>query len=320
LQDFTAEYEPPCLPSYPLETSTHWVMTSSKLVPHPSDIMNLLKRFLVGEENEQTRVTKVTPRKFTMKASVFIGASNCDVKARLYREEGACYALEWQRRNGCSLCFLLFVQQVSQHLSEQRLLDPSRAPTRTNTPQTSFSLDTLSDDGEVGNVAPYLDMAGLKDLPTCQAEAAAGLVQYLRSHSEKAVSAAVSQICENFERVQDLVACQSEAASVHTTILLQQLSQHEEGREKLMGDTLVSQLHFKANSADSSLVRGEYGELLQVLGSGSISGFQKYGQDTKGGSSIHGVDKMSSMWADSSGQEFAGFDDPPPMPSLHRAS
>jgi len=108
---FTTLNVPPAVPSEPfrLETTTLRLNLPAKdMSPHM--IGDSILAFL--NEACTAQILKVRPSKFWVKANVFVEGRPCVVKARAYSEGSNAYAVEFQRRSGCSVLFNCIYNQA----------------------------------------------------------------------------------------------------------------------------------------------------------------------------------------------------------------
>jgi hypothetical protein len=96
-------------PCFALELTT---ITSLKM--SAAQAANSVLHFL--NEAVTSRITKVSWRKFTIKAEIVIDNMNCEVKARVYTQASGNPCVEMQRRNGDTIAFNRFYQCLSQHM------------------------------------------------------------------------------------------------------------------------------------------------------------------------------------------------------------
>lgn len=103
---------PPASPSDPLfqfEATTTFV----KIGPSPAKLANSLLAFFASEATAS--VTKVTPKKCTMKVHIDCQGFVCELKVRLYQHpEG--HAVEFQRRTGEIFVFAAIYNRAADHL------------------------------------------------------------------------------------------------------------------------------------------------------------------------------------------------------------
>lgn len=143
---FVAEYEPP---SISVEIQAFLEPTWLHLTHHsPVAAGNDLLSFLRNEID--AKVSKVSQKKFTLRAEAFVGGLWCSIKVRIY-EDGGGSVMEMQRRSGDSISFFNLYRQVSEHfLGSSALQTVSPSPLRI--PDIPSSLPNQG-------IAPLLDMA-----------------------------------------------------------------------------------------------------------------------------------------------------------------
>mmetsp|Transcript_144064 Transcript_144064/g.461166 ORF Transcript_144064/g.461166 Transcript_144064/m.461166 type:complete len:450 (-) Transcript_144064:116-1465(-) len=273
---FDASMAPPDIPShskfFELEPTTLHLQLNQKFAPSPSHLGNALLDLL--EKEVKASITKVNHKKFAVKANIFMEHQMCSLKARLYKEEGSGnFALEFQKRSGNSLSFQAFFQKATAVFKERSYLDPTREPpTRSGPPMMVVPppLDFDSMDCDFGDfsfddpmIQPLIDMAGFTEMPTCQAEAAAGLADAINDQQTGAKAAEV--LCQEFDKVKQLVDCKLEAAGYQTARLVEALMKHEYATSFLLGEDFVRQMTDKVTSDESKLVRMEFRKAIDIL-------------------------------------------------------
>merc|ERR1719335_1262705 len=103
LERFQPSHVPPAPPAsqhFSLQLTTLFV---ESIAPH--QIGNSLLDFL--DSQVVASISKVRPRKFSLRADVLEVGILCSLKVRVYQVSGAPvrYAIEFQRRSGCALTF-----------------------------------------------------------------------------------------------------------------------------------------------------------------------------------------------------------------------
>jgi len=143
---FVAEYEPPSVSE---EIQAFLEPTRLQLTNHsPIAAGNDLLLFLRNEID--AKVSKVSQKKFTLRAEAFVGGLWCSIKVRIY-EDGGGSIMEIQRRSGDSISFFNLYRQVSEHFHGSSSLQ-TVSPSPLKIPDIpSF----LANQG----IAPLLDMA-----------------------------------------------------------------------------------------------------------------------------------------------------------------
>jgi len=108
---FVAEYAAPALwedVQAVLESTTLQLSESSTVA-----VGNSLLAFFRNEAD--AKITKMSQKKFTIKAEVFVGGIWCCLKVRMYRSEGGTL-VEFQKRSGDSIAFFSLYRQASASL------------------------------------------------------------------------------------------------------------------------------------------------------------------------------------------------------------
>jgi hypothetical protein len=145
----------------------------------PHALMNAMLMFL--REKVASDISKITRKKFAIKADVFVNNMMCTLKARAYREENSIVALEIQRRSGDIMTFSGVYQQIAKYLqAEQNFVIISGSPEAAKAPSMqapALPPDIAAPEGQdaIADMQPLLDMAAMTYSPTLQAEAAAAI-------------------------------------------------------------------------------------------------------------------------------------------------
>jgi len=115
LERFAAGSSPPSLPSVPgfqLEPTTFHTAGAA------SEVGNLLLEFLL---ERRAAITKVSGKKFAIKADLEGDAGACTVKVRLYHQGGDRYAIQFQRRNGHATALHLVFRKAAEYLRQRNV-------------------------------------------------------------------------------------------------------------------------------------------------------------------------------------------------------
>lgn len=178
-QEFSEGDAAPSLPADPffkLEATTVFVAGNSSAAAIGNAVLEFLGTQVVAS------VTKVNRKKCCVKADVFVDGSMCTMKARVYSQPGARFAIEFQRRCGNALVFkavyrlaVEFMQRVCAGLPDPNRDASGPVPVFSPVPPSVKGI------GEVkGDVSPLLDLAGMVEVPPLQAEAAIALAAIAR--------------------------------------------------------------------------------------------------------------------------------------------
>jgi len=229
-------------PHVPDDASFHFEATTLFLPsggPTPSEAGNRLLDFLGGEV--AALVTKVNPKKFTIKAEALCQGRACDIKVRGYQQASGC-AFEFQRQSGDTVSFNNLFRQASQYLLDPPRAAPSEADASAGglagevTPGSPRALEIApppnSSEGSAdtttgiqNSLTPLLDMVDrAEDGAALQVEAAAGLAAAARDPE------AVAQFCTRRACTAVRKILQSDCFGVTCpgALLLLRLSQHPE--------------------------------------------------------------------------------------------
>lgn len=168
-EKFTNAHHPPNLPSdnfFKLHKTTFHVTNTT-----PFQLGNHLLKFFSGESHSpvSSSIIKVNHKKFSIKADDFIGSWKCTLKVRVYQEECAKYAIEFQRRSGDCVAFNKVYQQAAKFF---QLHFATKVDFAEGTPE-EFPKKQFKN--EIQHLPPLIDMAGRVDQPSLQAEAAMAL-------------------------------------------------------------------------------------------------------------------------------------------------
>jgi len=127
LQRFTHGDAPPCTPldgSFELEPTTVHIALGA--LAAPAELGNQLMSVI---SSAGAQITKVSPRKFSIKALVGSGGAlgACTLKVRVYQKpEAGVFAVEFQRRRGSSLAFHQIFEQLADRLERSGHGDDDR--------------------------------------------------------------------------------------------------------------------------------------------------------------------------------------------------
>jgi hypothetical protein len=165
-QQFVDGFLAPLAPADPFFT-----FATTTLVVHcdrPSALMNSLLTFLATQV--VSSISKVSERKLSLKADVFIHNVMCSLKARSYQQEPGVIALEIQKRSGDSLTFAGVYNAASRYLQANNFVIIRGMPEDSGgylaPPPLARGRVDLQD------YSPLLDMARQSSMPDLQVEAA----------------------------------------------------------------------------------------------------------------------------------------------------
>jgi len=174
---FTEVDAPPPMPPSPLFR----LATTSFCIERDNSggfyIGDLLLEFL--DKKVVSTILKINRRKYTIKAHVFLDHIMCTLKIRVYEHAShETYIVEFQQRSGDNIVFghafgegkkYVLTHFASASAEEAPKVDfgPRKAP-QNLPPASAEGMQSLA-------VTPLLDMIGLDDNPSCQAEAAVAL-------------------------------------------------------------------------------------------------------------------------------------------------
>mmetsp|Transcript_71309 Transcript_71309/g.159655 ORF Transcript_71309/g.159655 Transcript_71309/m.159655 type:complete len:426 (-) Transcript_71309:8-1285(-) len=264
-ETFTEADTPPDAPTDPffkLEVTTVRI-TSRTPWEIGNDMLDFFKTRVVAS------ITKVNRQKFTVKADVFVEASVCALKARAYQEEHGTYAVEFQRRSGDAVTFNRVFQQASKFLSPRFI--PVKLTEKRYTPE-AYAEEASSEFGgeellrssaaeSQGELRPLLDMAGLLDLPSLQAECAAALADMAQD------TRVACRLCtrHTFEDIKKLLQADCTEVAYPTARVLLYLAQCSEAVSCFSDRGLLSMMLDKVRSkGTSSLVRQQLAQALNA--------------------------------------------------------
>lgn len=174
---FTEADAPPLMPRDPLfrlQTTTFHVLPGNSGGSYIGDV---LLEFL--DKKVVSTIVKINRRKYTIKAHVFLDHIMCTLKIRTYEQaSGGTYAVEFQKRSGDSVVFSHAFCEGKKHvLMHFASASAEEAPKADFVPHVvPQNLPQVSAEGMQSLAAtPLLDMIGLVDNPSCQAEAVGAL-------------------------------------------------------------------------------------------------------------------------------------------------
>lgn len=252
---FTEAHCPPDTPNDPFFKLEVTTLTLSSRTPWEigNDLLDFLKTRVVSS------ITKVNRHKFTVKADVFVEASMCALKARIYHGEHATYVVEFQRRSGDAVTFNRVFQQATDFMSPRFV--PVKATFEANPNLDCQEMLRLPMTETKGELAPLLDMAGLLDLPTLQAECAAALAEMAQD------ARMASRLCtrRTFEEFKKLLQADQTDVAYPTARMLLFLAQCPEAVPCFTDRGLLSMMLDKVQStATSALVQRQLAQALNA--------------------------------------------------------
>ncbi|CAK9049459.1 unnamed protein product [Durusdinium trenchii] len=211
-REFTESDVPPKKPMDPywqFEVTTAYVQTAT-----PWTLGNHLLNFLMQDlASPNIKVGK--PGKFAIKADAFVGSVKCTLKIRVYSEENEKYAVEFQRRMGCSVAFNRAFSEAVKFLRSFFTVQSTHEAMPNFSPPVCES--PTSSDAEI---MPLLDMASLGTFPSLQAESAAALADMAKDPA-----AATLLLKEDvFKEIQNLLQSNNAEVAFPTSRLLSSLA------------------------------------------------------------------------------------------------
>jgi len=261
---FPEMQRPPPLPTDPffsLEEANTLRLTLSRKF-EPSKIGNDLLDFL--ENSVSAAILKVRPMKFAVKANVFVDNRMCTVKARVYHTGGSEYALEMQRRSGDGVAFDVAFKKAAKYFDERLYFGSTPPAAVAAAAAAAAPVKPPAAPLDIGDSQPMLDMAGMEELPSMQAEAAAALADFVVAQP----SAAAAALCcrEAFDRIRRLLQCDKQDVVYPTAQLLSQLAKMSEAGPFITEDTFSQLIVEKVCSKESSLlVKTEFTKVVNTI-------------------------------------------------------
>mmetsp|Transcript_26321 Transcript_26321/g.55896 ORF Transcript_26321/g.55896 Transcript_26321/m.55896 type:complete len:443 (-) Transcript_26321:149-1477(-) len=255
LERFEEGDVPPTAPSDELFEFEVTTLYASCEAPH--DIGNHLLDFL--DTQMVSSVSKVRRKKYAIKADAFVGTVMCTLKVRVYGQERGEYAIEFQRRSGDCLTFNSAYQRAGSYLAERVTVSnaPKAACQVSPAPLSSIVEGGLLEEAEI---SPLLDMAGLVDLPSLQAESVTVLERL--AQDEKAAGRLLCT-AHAFEAIKKLLQTDQNDVAYPTARMLTLLSQCDEAVPRFADHELLSTIVGKVRSeAVSALVQQELAAVL----------------------------------------------------------
>mmetsp|Transcript_75814 Transcript_75814/g.214350 ORF Transcript_75814/g.214350 Transcript_75814/m.214350 type:complete len:396 (+) Transcript_75814:87-1274(+) len=253
-EQFTESHHPPNLPTdnfFKLQTTTIHLATTA-----PFQLGNRLLEFFGGESAlaVKSSIVKVRHEKFAIKADVFHGGFKCTVKARVYQEECAKYAIELQKRSGDCVAFNKTYQSAARYLESHFPADETNVVSEL----PRLEVEGLpQQEGENGTQSfrPFLDMADLDDQPALQAEAAVALAG--AAMQDHLVASLYTD--EVLETLKKLLNADCIDICYPGACMLSSLARHPEAVPRVQqNEALVQIIHKKMESqATSALVQNE---------------------------------------------------------------
>jgi len=258
---FPDTQRPPPLPTdqfFALEEATTLRLSLSPKF-QPCKIGNDLLEFL--DASVAAAILKVNPIKFTVKANVFIESRMCTIKARVYHTGDSEYALEIQRRSGDAVVFGTIFQKVAQYFDE-RFDFGSTSPIAVIASVATAKPTVPQPD--VQEMQPMLDMAGMEEFPSLQAEAAATLAEIVALQPSMA---SASLCCEQaFDRLRRLLQSDEQDVAYPTARLVSQLAKMSEAGPFITDDSFAQMVAEKVCSAAfPPLVKKEFTQAAKAI-------------------------------------------------------
>mmetsp|Transcript_42158 Transcript_42158/g.126089 ORF Transcript_42158/g.126089 Transcript_42158/m.126089 type:complete len:430 (-) Transcript_42158:194-1483(-) len=252
IEPFTEADVPLPAPSGPfanLESTTLYLSTS-----RPCDIGNALLNVLHGHV-----VTKVSRKKFAIKADAFVGNAMCSLKIRVYKQELDRYAVEFQQRSGDRFAYGQVYHEVSESLEKRFAAD---VPTNSGKEFGAMPPPPppVSDaDAVWAQAGPLLDLVGDTGRADLQAEAAAALAEMAQD------SQAAATLCTStaFKEFKALVRSDKPEVAYPAARLLSSMALCREAAQCFADESLLLAIIDKAHSdMHSSLVQKQFAQVL----------------------------------------------------------
>eukprot|EP00913_Durusdinium_trenchii_P031295 g29302.t1 len=239
-REFTESDVPPKKPMDPywqFEVTTAYVQTAT-----PWTLGNHLLNFLMQDlASPNIKVGK--PGKFAIKADAFVGSVKCTLKIRVYSEENEKYAVEFQRRMGCSVAFNRAFSEAVKFLRSFFTVQSTHEAMPNFSPPVCES--PTSSDAEI---MPLLDMASLGTFPSLQAESAAALADMAKDPA-----AATLLLKEDvFKEIQNLLQSNNAEVAFPTSRLLSSLAKIPQASNYFSAPGLLPMMIDKALVTENS--------------------------------------------------------------------
>lgn len=252
-----ADCPPPCPrdPLFSFETTTFFVLDAE-----PSEIGNHLLDFMGSKV--VSSVTKVSRKKYAIKADVFVHSAMCTLKIRVYREpqQQGKYAVEFQRRSGDCVSFNGAFQLAAQYLKHRFVMvenAPEEAAEEPPPPMLGLATGNLDE----AAITPLLDLAGQVGLPSLQAESAAALAGIAQD------SVTAEHLCSNraFVEISKLLQSDQTDVAYPTARLLSSLARCPKAQACFSCPGLLLTILEKVRSKRTcQLVQHELAQVLNV--------------------------------------------------------
>mmetsp|Transcript_77009 Transcript_77009/g.223526 ORF Transcript_77009/g.223526 Transcript_77009/m.223526 type:complete len:494 (+) Transcript_77009:96-1577(+) len=255
----------------------------------PSRIGNGLLDFL--EERMEASILKVNHTKFAIKADVFADGLVCTVKAKVFHTSGCTYAIELQRRSGDPLTFSRAFKKVAQYFQDELFnilaagseagcinipndlaappVEHAGQPPSAGDGALSSLLKTTAlaehSSGEVYESqqkhGALLDMAGLQESPSLQADAAVLLLAVASD------SATVDSLCsdEAFQKIRELLHNSDKEIAYPTSQVLLHLAKLQSAIPWLSNEHLLLSIMRVVSGASCHMVRKELAKVIEAV-------------------------------------------------------
>eukprot|EP00932_Pfiesteria_piscicida_P020107 SRR837773.6925.p1 GENE.SRR837773.6925~~SRR837773.6925.p1 ORF type:complete len:397 (-),score=109.63 SRR837773.6925:170-1333(-) len=279
---------------------------------HPAGIMNLLLAWLEPHGDEpraehvKANVRDVDTSAYELTASVWVDHRKITMNAVLFTKDSPNrYALEFTRWEGDCITFVNFYRLAIEALDAAQAIDPEQRPKvqPIRFPLGPPPIDFLDDEefeeifGGEPMVDPLFNAAKMRDYPTQQAEAAAGLADAV---SDGKLGGKVAQKIP-FEVLMELMSCKLEDAGYQAARLVEALVPHA-----VVAETLLKRQEFQRMVAEkiegdqSKLVKAEFRRVRDILHS-------RYGGEVKDLFSGQVADKLKLQAASAGAPRLEGL-------------
>eukprot|EP00746_Dinoflagellata_sp_MGD_P024181 gnl/MRDRNA2_/MRDRNA2_156709_c0_seq1.p1 gnl/MRDRNA2_/MRDRNA2_156709_c0~~gnl/MRDRNA2_/MRDRNA2_156709_c0_seq1.p1 ORF type:complete len:431 (-),score=90.31 gnl/MRDRNA2_/MRDRNA2_156709_c0_seq1:202-1494(-) len=213
-------------PDQPQSSHFHFEATTVFVaVDTPHLLGNALLDFLGTQV--VSSVSKVSIKKFAIKADCFKDHIMCSLKVRVWKTPNGEFAIEFQRRQGDSFAFGDVYSQASQFLKQRfptirggpAELERKEVPKPPEFPEYALTQEDLTS---------VLEMAKMHTFPTLQAEAASSLA---KMSCEESSALKILHTKETLDVLQTLLGARELDISYPTARVISELAKHEvEGR------------------------------------------------------------------------------------------
>jgi hypothetical protein len=271
--EFVEGFEVPLVPDDPyfdLSPTTLHVSLTSGRPRTPAQLGNILIEFL--NANVNSSIEKVRPKKFWIRASVFlksephsVGYAMCAVKIRIYKALDDSFAVEFTRRAGDALVFNRVFQQASCYLKKHVKILGNAGDITPPPPFMGMQIQFFPvEHDEPMMLAPILDMAAMVSQPPLQAEAAAALAELL-DHGGKLNGDLAASLCTEqvFQAVRYLIRATDVGVLFPLARFLLQLTSSAQADDFFSKDGLLEDILSKTSGMDT-LVATEMSQVLSI--------------------------------------------------------